>query len=255
MRATRPPPTPVPNWRRHVFALALASVLGGCASGDFGELHPTLVRDDIHDWVGLDAIAGRPTWPSRFDLTDDERTVRDLGYPLIEAAYDRQKWYAAYGEYGFIGGDHRGIFDRTAYATHLLSDRYRSPSARYAQLSDDINNDIARLPQFFETASRVLDIDQKRLKSLALVSSLSRPERQNAVRRVRENAAIISLVRAKLVQRVSSYRFALERLVIMMPSPRAVDIERSLDQLQALIARYRHPAPTWVREQNLATAR
>jgi hypothetical protein len=28
---------------------------------------------------------------SKFDLTDDERALRDLGYPLIEAPYDRQR--------------------------------------------------------------------------------------------------------------------------------------------------------------------
>jgi hypothetical protein len=101
----------------------------------------------------------------------------------------------------------------------------------------------------------VLDIDQKRRKSLVLVSVLSRAEWRNAERRMTENTSIVSLVRAKLAQRVSSYRFALERLVIMTPSPQAADVERALNQLQAQIARYRHPAPTWVREQNLVTVR
>jgi hypothetical protein len=41
----------------------------------------------------------------------------------------------------------------------------------------------------------------------------------------------------------------------MTPSPQAADVERDLNQLQAQIARYRRPAPTWVREQNLVTAR
>jgi hypothetical protein len=231
------------------------ALLGGCGNGDFGEAQPTLVRDDIHDWVALDGIAGQPTWPSSFDLTDDERQLRDLAYPLIEPPYDRQQWYSVYGEYGIIGADHRTAFDRTAYANHLLSSRYRSPSARYAQLSDDIRNDIARLPQFFETASRVLDLDQKRWKSLALVSTLSPAERRNAGRRIRENAAIVSLVHAKLAQRVSSYRFVLERLVITTPSPQAAGVEHTLKHLQAQIARYSRPAPTWEREQNLVTVR
>ena len=46
-----------------------------------------------------------------------------------------------------------------------------------------------------------------------------------------------------------------ERLVIAAPSPLAVDIERAVTQMQGMIERYRGPAPTWVREQNLATAR
>jgi hypothetical protein len=52
--------------------------------------------------------------------------------------------------------------------------------ARYSQLDDEIRNDLTRMPQFFETAGRVLDIDQKRRISLALVSALSLAERKNA---------------------------------------------------------------------------
>jgi hypothetical protein len=42
----------------------------------------------------------------------------------------------------------------------------------------------------------------------------------------------------------------------MTPSQEAVEIERSLNQLQAQIAHYRgRSAPTWVREKSLADAR
>ena len=121
------PPPPLmraSNWRSSVFVLAGLALLAGCTNGDFGEVNRTLVRDDIHDWLSLDAIAGKPTSPSSFELTDDERALRDLGYPLIEPAYDRHQWYSAAGEYGVIGADHRGPADRTAYATRLFGDRY-----------------------------------------------------------------------------------------------------------------------------------
>ena len=70
-----------------------------------------------------------------------------------------------------------------------------------------------------------------------------------------ENASIVALVRETLAQRVSAYRFALERLVITTPSAQAVEVERAINHLQAQIARYRRPAPTWVREQSLAASR
>jgi hypothetical protein len=127
--------------------------------------------------------------------------------------------------------------------------------ARYSQLDDEIRNDLTRMRQFFETAGRVLDIDQKRRKSQALVSALSPAGRKNAEQRMRENESIVALVRARLMQRASSYHYALERLVITMPSPLAVDVERAINQMLALIARYRSPAPPWVREQNLVTVR
>ena len=119
---------------------------------------------------------------------------------LIEAPYDRQQWYSVAGEYGVYRPKRGPAFDRTTYANRLLSSYERSPSARYSQLSDDIRNDITRLPQFFETATRVIDIDQKRRKSLALISALSPAERKNAELRMRENASIVALTWAALTQ-------------------------------------------------------
>ena len=195
-------------------------------------MRPSLVRDDIHDWLSLDTIAGWPTLPSSFELTDDERQIRDLSYPLIEPSYYRQQWYSAAGEYGVIGSDHRTGFDCSAYTNRLMSFRYRSPAAR------------------------VLDIDQKRRKSLAYIFGLSQSEQVSALRRIRENALLVSLVRAKLAQCVTGYRFALERLVVMIPSPQAVEVERSLNQIKDQLARYHNrSAPPWVREQSLAAAR
>ena len=151
-----------------------------------------------------DAVAGKNTSPSGFTLTDDERQLRDLAYPLIEQPYDRQQWYSVAGEYGVIGADHRGKFDRTAYATHLFGSRYRSPSARYARLIDDIRDDTTRLPQFFETAARVLDIDQKRKKSLAFVSDLSDHERNEALRRIYDQSVACRTGAQKTEQRVGA---------------------------------------------------
>jgi hypothetical protein len=275
-----PPLTQAFIWRRRVMAIAVLSLLGGCGTtnGDFGEVQPYLVSDGIHDWVGPYATG---SVPSKFELTDDERALRDLAYPLVDPPYDRQQWYSVAGEYGLYRPARGPAFDRTAYAKWLLSGdgpsplaRYsaklegvrhdvttflspheRSPSVRYARLMDDVRNDMTQLPQFFETATRVLDIDQKRRKSMALISALSPAERKNAEQRMRENASIVVLVREKLTQREASYRFALERLVIQTPSGQAADVERSINQLQAQIARYRGPAPTWVREQNLVTVR
>jgi hypothetical protein len=249
------PPMRLLNWRRVFIAFAALSSLAGCANGDFQEVRPSLVRDDIHDWVGSAAIAGIKTSPSKLPLTDDERSLRDLAYPLIQPPYDRQQWYAVFGEYGLIKSDHQKTFDRAAYANHLLATRDRSPSARYSRLIDDIHNDTERLPQFFETATRVLDMDRKRRESMAYVSALSKHERNEALRRNYVNASIVLLVRTKLNQRVAGYRFALERLVIMTPSQQAVEAEQALNRLQAQIAYYsNHTAPTWQQEPSLVSS-
>jgi hypothetical protein len=250
------PLTQIPSRFLRGMVIAALLVLPGCANGDFGEIRPSLARDDIHDWVARDAIAGQSTLASQFELTDDERQLRNLAYPLLEPAYNRQQPNSTLGEYGAAGADYSTAFNRTAYSAHLQSARYRSPAARYAQLIDDVRNDSTRMPQFFEAAARVLDVDGKRQKSLAYVSALSEYERAQAMRRIRENLSIAKLVHASLGRRLSSYRFALERLVIMTPSPQAVEVERTLNQLQAQIARYRFGAPpSRTRPAQVASAR
>ena len=237
--------------RRHIFLLAAFGLISGCANSDFGRVNQTLVTDGIHDWIGRDAPPAKSK-PSTFEYTDDERTLRDNAYPLIEPPYDRQQWYSVAGEYGLIKfdlADYRKYFDR------LMEECRRSPSAVYARLIDDIRNDTTRLSQFFETAGRVIDVDQKRQKSLAYVSALNKAERANALRRIRENVHVLDIVRISLANRVASYRFALEHLVIMTPQIQAVDAERLLNQLQVQISRYDMLPPTWLREPSLASAR
>ena len=228
-----------------VLGLSAFFLTAACTNGDFGRVRPSLVSDHIHDWVGPAATG---SVPSEFQPTDDERQLRDLAYPLIEPAYDRQRWYSVLSEHGVRDVIGRS-FDRTGYATHLMSSHYRSASTRYAQLIDDIRNDTTRLPAFFEAAARVLDMDAKRRKSFRYIPEVSGYERVNAERRMDENAAILALVRGSLERRASSYRFALERLVIVTPSPQAVDAERELKRFAATIGFYRKWAPIGRGEQ------
>jgi hypothetical protein len=223
----------------HIASAVGFLLLAGCANGDFGEIKPSLTRVDMHDWVGP-AAAGGPA--STFQLTDDERQLRDLAYPLVEPPYDRQRPSSILGEYGQRDEIGRS-FDRTAYAAVLLSSRYRSPAARYAQLIDDIRNDTTRLPEFFENAARVADIDAKRRKSFRYIREVSDYERANAARRMNENASIIAMVQASLDRRAGAYQFALERMVIATPSPQAVEAEHALERLKAGLRHYRRGAP------------
>jgi hypothetical protein len=242
---------------RHLLILAGAALLAGCAGGsggDFGEVPQNLVRDGVHDWIGPAAAAEHHAKPSSFQLTDDERHLRDLAYPFIEPPYRRQEWNSVYGEYGASKTFQAVSADRTLYSKFLMEGDYRSSSARYAKLLDDIHDDDTRLPDFYATATRVTDIDAKRRESLRYITDLPPPERANALRRIRENAAIVSLVSTRLGQRVRSYRYALEQLVVRTPSPQAAIVERALNKLKADIARYEEaPTPTWVRQKSLAS--
>ena len=67
-------------------------------------------------------------------------------------------------------------------------------------------------------------------------------ESDNAQRRIAENALTIDWVYRALHARMASYRYALERFVIMVPSPLAVEAERQLTLLGVRLAQLR-PAP------------
>jgi hypothetical protein len=195
-------------------ALALIAMLvPGCSSiGDFGRLDDHLVTDDIHAWVGEEAAvhAGQPI--SADNLTDDERTLRDLAFPLIEPSYDP-----------------------TAYYRHLQGELLRSTAARYNQLIDDIRNDIVRVEPFFMQARRVVDLDRRRAASMEQIASLTPAERANAQARIGENSLTIAWVRNSLDQRCASYRFALEHLAVGEPELLAAEADRVLTQLQQMI--------------------
>jgi hypothetical protein len=222
-------------------ALALLGVLvlAGCSSiGDFGRLQPELVREDIHDWVGQDAAlhAGAPI--SADNLTQDERMLRDLAFPLIEPPYDRQRWSAVVYEYGLDHAFQRDLWieDPTAYYLHLMADPDRTTASKYNQLMDDIRNDIVRIGPFFTVARRVFDLDRRRAASMQAVADLSPPERLNAEARVGENSLTIAWVQHSLADRCASYRFALEHLSVAEPDSEAGDVDRVLTQLQQEIA-------------------
>ena len=63
-------------------------------------------------------------------------------------------------------------FDRTAYGRQLIDEPHRSHASRYAQLIDDVRDDITRFEPFFASATRVLDLDRKRNASLAHISRI-----------------------------------------------------------------------------------
>ncbi len=212
--------------------LLALTALTGCTEGDFGRLRSSVVTDEIHDWVGTEPTGSIK--PSRYQFTDDEHQLRDLGYPLIEAPFDRQRWYSILGEYG-LNGIRTMPFDRTAYSRVLMQRPARSPSMRYNMLCDDVRNDIVRIQPFFRVAAIVTDMDNKRAKSMPFVTDLSEFERKNAVKRMTENQVAIGWVQYSLHRRVEAYRYALERLVIADPMPLAVQCEQQINLLQTQV--------------------
>ena len=115
----------------------------------------------------------------------------------------------------------------------MIDEPHRSHLSRYSQLTDDVRDDITRFEPFFATAVRVLDLDRKRNAAMAQISALSPREREDAVARMQENSLIVQWVQQCLERRVSSYRWALERLVLQAPDNMAADADRLIGELAA----------------------
>jgi hypothetical protein len=212
--------------------------LGGCSGGDFGRTREDFQNDDMHRWMGGEATGSIGMHPSQFQLTEPERQLRDLAYQFVEPPLSRPAWKSVFGDYKPLPAPWRQgvIFDRTAYGRTLLDEPRRTQDSRYAQLIDDVRNDITRIEPFYATAANVFDLDRKRSVSLAHVSELSPREHADAVARMQENALIVQWAQQCLAQRVSSYRWALERLVIQAPDNTAADADRLINALAAQIA-------------------
>jgi hypothetical protein len=219
-------------WRLGLVSLVLTA-LGGCASGDFGRTRESVLSADMHAWVGAEATLSKYGRPSDFQLTDSERELRDRAYVFIEPPRSRPAWKGVFGDYEPIPAAWRKppTFDRTAYGRRLIDEPHRSQASRYARMSDDIRDDLNQLQPFFAVVGRVADLDQKRKASLQYVTDLSPRERADAHARMRENALIFKWVALCLQQRIASYRWALERLVVHAPDPAAADIDRLIGEL------------------------
>jgi hypothetical protein len=198
-----------------LFAGALLLTTAACA-GDFGRpRYPWLTKLTAEP---IEARVGAPV--SDFPLTDEEKNLRRLAENLLAPPYEKEPWYQA-----------APPADHTRYAAFIIDYPFRSSTARYARIIDDIRNDLERLDPFFRAARLVADLDGKRSKSIKFVPQVSDGELANARARVEGNIAVIATVHEALAQRVRGYRFALERLAIALPSPMAAEVDRLWHEL------------------------
>lgn len=208
---------------------AASTTVGWARTGDFG-------RTEAVPGFDLPVIAPVITDPqgepvaSAFPLTDEERELRQLARNLLVPRWVDEGGFAfpdpapplAYVPARLLADD---------YLALIVGAPFRSSSARYARLIDDIRDDLTRMGPFFRLARRVADLDGKRERSLAFVQQLSPQEIADARRRIRENMTVMTDVQQALLARAAIYRLALERLVIAVPSPRAADAERLCAEL------------------------
>jgi hypothetical protein len=232
--------------RRAVIILVLLLFAGGCAApvGDFGRPRASVFNDKL-----LPLAGGVTAWlreePVSFGpLTDDERKLRDLAYAILMPPDNNQLWERTLAEWRRtrILPEDMTRPNPADYSSELLDTPYRSSTARYARLIEDIRVDSARPGPFFAVAARVMEMDAVRAKALAGMLHLSPADRESAAARIAENQMIVEWVRHRLAERYAGYQLALDRLVVATPAPAAVEAERMLFAFRQRLAEFQPAA-------------
>ncbi|MBV8835753.1 MAG: hypothetical protein JO000_04395 [Alphaproteobacteria bacterium] len=217
---------------RRGLLIALALMLLGLVhadlarAGDFGRPSPSLLEGLIPKQFWKGPVVGYSSAP----ITDLEEELRDRSYALIRPNEPRGNWnlYIAGFQLAHLLPPPFIYYDHTEYARMLLWTPSRSEASLYNRLMEDLDADGRLIGPFVAVACMVADLDIKREKSLVYVSELAEWETQNVFGRIRENRMITAWVQRALHWRFDSYRYALERFAIAIPSVRAVEAERAL---------------------------
>jgi len=215
--------------------VALAITTPGLAqTGDFGRPKPSLLEGLIPKQFWQGPVTGYSWYP----LTDLEQELRDRSYALIRPNEPRGNWNIYIAGFGIahLLPPPMTYYDYTEYARMLLSTPARSEASSYNRVIEDTTADGGLVRPFVAVACAVADMDGKRQKSLAYVGELSESEIANALGRIYENRLVTAWVHRALHWRLGSYRYALERLVISVPSQLAVEAERALKRFHAIVA-------------------
>jgi hypothetical protein len=219
-------------------ALLLAITIAALAparadEGDFGRPRSSLLDGLIPPQFWKGPVTGYSSYP----LTDAENELRDRAYTLIRPSEPRVEFDVVIARYRIaqVFPPTAANFDPTAYGRNVLWMPGRSEASQYNQLIDDMTADGQLIPPFIALACFIADLDGKRARSLDYVGALTEDQRENALGRIIENRGVTLWVRDALHQRVASYRYALERFVIAVPSPRAIEAERTLKRFETVV--------------------
>lgn len=172
---------------------------------------------------------------SHYVFTDDEKELRDRAWRFIMPAHERSLF-----ERSLVELARSRVLPVTMVPHHnasyyhaLMHELFRSPASRYQRIAEDATADARLIGPFATVAKRVMAADRVRLRSLAFVQELAEGDAYGAAARVAENRCLVAWVRWETLQRIESYRYALEHLLIGAPQTESVIAERGLRKLVA----------------------
>lgn len=233
--------------------MTLMALLTACGrpTGDFGRAEPSYLHDTILPSLGDVVAEKRRAEPvSDLPMTDDEIELRDRAWNFVRAPHVRDWWLDTLVEgertrilpmlkgQGQMSPELAATFpkwslpllnpayDTSRYHKYLLGEAYASSESRWQRLITDIGADTALVPPFCEVAARVRRADAGRIGALERQGEARSEFGSDATARVYENQETMSWVWRALSYRLSSYRFAIDRMEIETPSAQTANAKR-----------------------------
>ena len=237
MRMHRPAERPLAAERACLAALIALAVAGCAQRGDFGRQEPNIINDAFLPVVGYASTWSAGEEVSAFNYTDDELTLRDLGWSLVVPTH-AEDWLgrtAAELQRTEIVRRLDLIASPSRYHDLLASRAYRSSDARYARIMDDAAKDMAAIEPYMAYAARVRIADDQRLRAAQALPDIGIGEMRATHGRIAENQRQMAWVKRAMLFRLYAYRYAVDRLMIETPSRDAGLAIRRLDALEAAI--------------------
>ena len=127
------------------------------------------------------------------------------------------------------------VFTPDRYYGYLHGTAYQSARVRYATMTDDIEADLATIPDTFAVICKVETIDRQRQLAAANLPAGAAMEGDLRAR-LAENGQQISAFADALRYRYDSYDYALDHLLIETPYPAARTVDLDLKRLEVEVA-------------------
>lgn len=203
--------------------------------GDLGRAAPSIWNETLLPEAGSYAAWVRGEQVSSFHLTDDEVELRSRAWRFVMPAHERSWFHKEVQEMARTRiipvSWQSASADR--YHAALMSERFRSEYNRYRRLAEDAQADAALVLPFRRIAQKVHGADGVRRKTATLSGNIHPPIPEHADARIAENDGLVAWVRERLRYRIANYRYALDNLVVGLPSSESIHAERAIALLEA----------------------
>jgi hypothetical protein len=233
------------TYRTAVLLAAALAAACGRPVGDFGRAEPSYLHDTLMPRVGENRAWWRDEPHSSLPHTTDETELNDRAWNFVRAPHVADWWLDSLIEgertrilpmlkgtgsmtpeladtyYWWVLPVFDAAYDTTRYHRYLLKEGFSSESGRWHRVAADITADTALVPPFCAVAARVRQADVDRYAALKRGYEVGTPFDDDVMARIYENEEAIAWVWRAISYRLSSYRFAIDRLEIEAPSPEA----------------------------------